>query len=413
MAQNATLATLIERRGQLLSEAQRVALAEKNTENRAKLATMLGDVEQIEKDIEQEQRLASLLAKRSEPTSAAIRQNPGDAGVSTETRAQRQKDAMREYVRFGQVSAENRSFVHTAETRDIGTAVAGNITTNGGLLVPQAMDDLLHTAQKSWGQIAAIVRTKVTDTGATIKVGGGDDTSNALTVIGEDVAVSETDPNINGLTSSTDVCTTGIIKVSFAELQDSAFDLDAFIRDSFGARYWRGASNMIVNGSSTSNVASLLSGVTNTVTSQAATTFEWADFTALLGAVDPAYYANAKFAFNSTTRAAILGIVDGNNRPILNINAGSIAGVDVLLGQPTALVQQLPNAASSASGTILYGDFSSAYTFRQVRNDLSILRLNERFADQGMVGFIGYARVGGYMNPLGAAKPLAKLVQHS
>lgn len=412
MASNATLATLIERRGQLLSEAQRVALGEKNAENRTKLAAMLADVEQIEKDIEQEQRLASLLAKHNEPASPAIRQNPGDAGLTAENRAQRQKDAIREYVRFGQVSAENRAFIRNAETRDIGTVVGGNINVNGGLLVPQTFDDLLHTAQKSYGQIASIVRTKVTDTGATIKVGGADDTSNVLTVIGEDVAVTETDPAINGLISSTDVCTTGVIKVSFAELEDSAFDLDAFIRDSFGARYWRGVSNMIVNGSSTGNVASLLTGVTNTVTSAAPTTFAWADFVNLLAAVDPAYYANSKFAFNSTTRAAILGIVDSNNRPILNINAGSIAGVDVLLGQPTALVQQLPNAASAASGTILHGDFSSAYTFRQVRNDLSILRLNERFADQGMVGFIGYARVGGYVNPLGAAKPLAKLVQH-
>jgi hypothetical protein len=30
-----------------------------------------------------------------------------------------------------------------------------------------------------------------------------------------------------------------------------------------------------------------------------------------------------------------------------------------------------------------------------------------------MVGFIGYARVGGYVNPLGTAKPLVKLVQHT
>ena len=74
--------------------------------------------------------------------------------------------------------------------------------------------------------------------------------------------------------------------------------------------------------------------------------------------------------------------------------------LNVLLGRPTALVQQLPNAASAASGTILYGDFSSAYTLRQMRNDLSILRLNERYADQGMVGLIGYARVGGCVNRL-------------
>jgi hypothetical protein len=30
-----------------------------------------------------------------------------------------------------------------------------------------------------------------------------------------------------------------------------------------------------------------------------------------------------------------------------------------------------------------------------------------------MVGFIGFARVGGYANPLGASKAIAKLVMHA
>ena len=405
---------LIEKRSQLLAEAQRLALGEKTAESRAKLATMLADVDAIEADIATEQRLAAMVARNNTPTTEAIRSNPS-TGVSTENRAEGQRSALNEYIRFGQVSAENRAHVRTAEQRDIGTIVAGSITTNGGLLIPQAFDNLLHTAQKSWGQIASVVRTKVTDSGATIKVAGADDTSQVLTVIGEDVAVSESDPSLSGLTSSTDVCTTGVIKVSFAELQDSAFDLDSFIRESFGGRYWRGVSNFIVNGSSTSNVASLLTGITNTVTGTVTggLTYSWQDFVNLLAQVDPAFLQNSKFAMNSVTRAAILGLVDANSRPLLNINAASIDGVDVLLGKPVVYVQQLPNAASAASGTILFGDFQSAYTFRQVKSDLSILRLNERYADQGMVGFLGYARVGGYMNPLGASKAIVKLVQHA
>jgi HK97 family phage major capsid protein len=407
--------SLIEKRNQLLSEAQRVALGEKTTESRAQLAKMLADVEQLEQDIANEQRLAALVAKSNVATSEAIRQNP-TASIPAENRAAGERNAMAEYIRFGQVSAENRSYVRTAETRDIGTVVAGSITTNGGLLVPQSFDSMLHTAQASWGQIAQLVRTKVTDNGATIKVAGADDTANSLVVIGEDAAVSETDPALSGLTSSTDVCTTGVIKVSFAELADSAFNLDSFVVDSFGARYWRGVSNMIVNGSSTTNVASLLTGVTNTVTGSVTggLTFAFSDYLNLVAKVDPAYLQNAKFAMNNVSRVAALGILDSNNRPIWNISASNIPGSPgSILGYDVALVQQLPNAASAASGTVVFGDFQSAYTFRQVRGDLSILRLNERYAELGMVGFIGYARVGGYNNPLGAAKAIAKLVMHA
>jgi HK97 family phage major capsid protein len=293
-------------------------------------------------------RTENRLAKLSNvPTSEAIRPSV-DPGFTSENRAASERAALAEYVRFGQVSAENRAFVRTAETRDIGTVVTGSITTNGGLLIPQTFDNQLHTAQASWGQIAQLVRTKVTDTGATIKVAGADDTANSLTVIGEDVAVSETDPTLSGLTSSTDVCTTGVIKVSFAELQDSAFDLDAFIRDSFGARYWRGVSNMIVSGNS-SNVASLLSSITTTVTGTVTggLTFSFSDYLNLVAKVDPAFLANARFALNNVSRVAALGILDSNNRPIWNISASNIPGSPgSILGYDVALVQQLPKCGS-------------------------------------------------------------------
>src|SRR5664279_261317 len=132
-------------------------------------------------------------------------------------------------------------------------AVAGNIT-GGSQLIAQSFYPLLTQAQKSWGALTTILNVKKTDNGSPMKVALENDTTNILAVIGESVAVSEADPVLSGLTSSTDFCSTGVVKVSLAELQDSAFDLDQFIRDAFGKRYWRGVTSMISAGSFSGNV---------------------------------------------------------------------------------------------------------------------------------------------------------------
>ncbi len=412
--------TLIEKRNQLLSEAQRVALAEKTPENRAKLNTILADVEALEADIATEQRLAALVTKSNVATSEAIRQNPnaGISGISAEQRKAGERRAMVEYLRTGSVSAENRQFAVPAshnETRDIGTIVAGSITTNGGLLVPQSFDSLLHESLLAYGEIASVVRQYNTASGSPIKIAGIDPTAMVFTELAEDVAVSENDPVLSGLTSSTSVLSGGKILISLAELEDSAFDLDAKVRDSFAQAYWRGVSAYVVNGSSSGNYASLLTGITNTVTGSVSggLTFAWQDFTGLLGAIDPMYLKNSKFAVNAKTRSQILGMVDSNNRPLLDINAASINGVDTLLGRPVVYVTQLPNAASAASGTVVLADFQSTYTLRSVNGSFGIIRLDQRWMDQLMIGYVSYARGGGYLNPINGAKSAAKLVMHA
>ena len=414
---------LIEKRSHLLAEAQRLALGEKTAENRAKLNTMLADVEAIEADIATEQRLEALVATSNTATTEAIRQNPS-AGItgSTENRKDSERKALLEYVRTGNVSAENRQFakfVHAAgdvnETRDIGTVVGGAITGNGGLYVPQSFDGLLHESLLSFGDIAAEVRQYNTNSGSPIKIAGFDPTAVLFSEILEDVAVSENDPVISGAMSSTSVLSGGKILISLAELTDSAFNLEEKVRDTFAQAYWRSISNFVVNGSTSGNYASLLSSITNTVTGSVAggLSYGWSDFTSMLGAIEPSYLKASKFAFNNVVRSKILGMVDSNGRPLLNINAASIDGVDTLLGRPVVYVPQLPNAAASASGTVLLADFQSTYTLRSVNGSFGIIRLDQRWMDQLMVGFVAFARGGGYANPLNGAKTAVKLVQHS
>lgn len=402
---------LKDKRNKLMLEAQKLLL-NPTTETRSQFDAMMADVDILEADIERVERTTKFEAEQRS-LGRPPRAVPGVIAADVNEQSANQRRALEEYVRFGNVSSEVRSYLRPAgiEQRDLGTVTGGSIT-GGSQLIPQAFYGVLTQAQKSWGALTTILNVKKTDTGAPMKIALDNDTTNILSVIGEATAVSEADPTLSGVISSTDFCTTGVVKVSLAELQDSAFDLDAFIRDSFGKRYWRGVSSLITAGSGSGNVQSIVSSATVAATSAAPTAIGYADLLAVYAALDPAYIDNASWVFNSSTRAALMGVLDSTGRPLFQPALSSPSGsLDMLLGRPVVLNQYQANVAAT-NKAVLFGDFSSGYVFRQVQGDLSILRLNERYADSGEVGFIGYARVGGFATDAGT-HPIVALQQHA
>jgi HK97 family phage major capsid protein len=69
----------------------------------------------------------------------------------------------------------------------------------------------------------------------------------------------------------------------------------------------------------------------------------------------------------------------------------------------------MPQIAASAT-TMLFGSFQK-YIARKVR-DLSIARLDERFADYGEVAYVGFSRIDGRLIDAGT-HPISYLQQHS
>jgi HK97 family phage major capsid protein len=406
------LKSLREQRDALLTKMQALATGDKfDAEKRSQFDAMNADVAVIEADIT---RLEALEARQAElrKTPSVNRAEPG-AQIegdqnSPEVRKQKERRAFEQYIRYGHsgVDAEHRSFLRF-EQRDITTA------NTGATQIPQEFYPILTDALKFYGPIATLVGQKRTTTGAPMKIALDNDTGNSLVVLGETVAPAETDPTLSGFILSTDTVTTGTVKITRQELQDSAFDLDAWIRMKFGQRLGRGYEQMITNGN-TSNVASLITGATLGATStglgspDGSLSIGYGDITALYTALDPAYHQNATWLMNSNTRGFLLGVKDGFGRPLFIPNPSS-GSFDMLLGRPVALDQALPNIAPSVAGTVLFGDFAQGYLFR-TDGDISILRLDERFADTLEVGFIGYSRIGGASTDAGT-HPIVKLVQ--
>jgi HK97 family phage major capsid protein len=382
-------------------------------EDRAAADRMFAEIDVLETDLARENRVAKFETEQRQTHTPPPRPNPGEGNSDARTPEQRsadQKKAFKAYVQYGMdaVNPELRKELRTnygmgeRELRDLGVGAVAGAITGGSQFVPQAFYPVLTEAKLAWGAILNEVRNVTTDDGASMKMAFANDTGNGLTVVGETVAPSELDPALATSILSTSMVTTGVIKVSIQELQDSQFDIDRFIKDNFGRRYWRGATNLVTTGGT--NIQSLLSSATTGRTMLSDTAIDYLDIAALAAALDPSYEPNAKWAMNSRVRGYLLGIKDSLGRPLYVPNPTSGA-FDMLLGKPVVFNQYLANLPSATGNPgivpIQYGDFNQGYLFRTVQEPLSIIRLGERYMDQLEVGFIGYGRIGGISTDAG------------
>lgn len=403
------LQQLQEKRVQLIAEAQRVVLQETVTaEDRTKFDAMMADVAVYEGDIQRIEQVEKLDAA-SRSTQRPPRPNPdGSAVLEDPVRKAAEFKAFEKFVRRGysRMTEEERSLL---EQRDITTTGAGVGNVSGATMIPQQFLTTMIDAQKLIGNTVSIVGKKVTDNnGAPIKIALSNDTGNTLTTLtAEASVVAEQDPSFSGFVMQTDTVAT-LVKVSRQELDDSYFDLNTWLRDKFALRYYRGLEYLITNGNG-SNVAAIAAGATLGATAAAATGPTFEDFVACYASLDPAYIPNANWVMSSITRAFVMGQKDLYGRPLF-IPSPNTGTLDMILGRPITLNQAMPAANTDLYQTtgVLFGDFAQGYLLR-TDGGISILRLDERFADTLEVGFIGYARLGGASTDAGT-HPIRTLV---
>lgn len=394
---------LKEKRSKLLSDAQ--AILQKNeidVQEQEACERMLADVEKLEKQIDLVERVSAKEAEERSKTKPP-RSNPNSG---TPTADEKRTKAFEKYVRFGREELDTEERALLREQRDLLTT-----STGPAYLIPQEFYPTLIEAQKFVGNILNVVNRKQTsNNGAPMKFALANDTANVLTTMTQGSSLSDVDPSFTGFVVSTDTVAT-MIKVSVEELQDSYFNLDTWIRQSFGVRYARGLDQYIVLGNS-SNVASLQAGATLGATAAAASGPVYTDFVNCYGALDTAYIPGSKWAMSQATRAQIMGLKDNYGRPLFIVSPNS-GTLDQILGQDIVITPNLPLAYNNASTQntvtgILFGDFQAGYTFR-TDGPLSIVRLDERFMDALEVGFIAYSRIGGVTTDAGT-HPILSLV---
>lgn len=269
--------------------------------------------------------------------------------------------------------------------QSVGTTTAGGHTTFPGFV------QNLEQAMLQFGgmrQVSTILRTA---TGSALDWPTVNDTSNTGALLSENVQDSEQDVTFGNLTIDAYKYTSKIVRVSVELMQDSAFNMGGTLGSLLGERLGRIQNTHATTGTGSSQPNGIVTAATLGKTAASASALTMDELLDLQASVDPAYRSNASWMFNDATRNAIRKLKSTDS--VYHWQPGAVSGdPDRLFNDPITINQDMASITNSAK-TVLYGALSK-YLMREVLG-VTLVRMNERYADYHQVGFVAIMRFDG------------------
>lgn len=324
-------------------------------------------------------------------------------GVEVIERTEQEK-AFGHYLRTGQA---NGDLIFRAQSEGIGSA--------GGYLVPDATATRIIERLKGFGGLAAEVETITTATGNPLPWVTNDDTANQGEIVPEGVpAVGGADlvfgPGVLGAYKYEATGPAGTaLKVSWELAQDSAFPLEAFIERKLAQRIHRKMARDWAIGTGIGQPQGALTGGTTGLTiASNAVGLTFANITAAHHLPDPAYRSGAGqgeedgaageaiWVMNDASMALIEGLVDLNGRPLLGLSTNGISGKPetTLRGYRVVIDNAFPAFTAGGAKSAIFGNVRQGYVRRLVK-DITLVVLKEKYAEEGNIGYLSWARADG------------------
>ena len=286
----------------------------------------------------------------------------------------------------------------------------------GHYTVPNEMMRPLEVAMLQYGgmrQVASVIRTS---TGASLPIPTLNDTSNSGRLVGQGVTTNEVDTEFLQLTLDAWKYTSDRVPVSWEYLQDNAINFVGRIGAILGERIGRAVNADCTTGDGSSKPNGIVTASTSSgVTTASATAITYDELIDLKHSVDPAYRSQgARFMFNDTTLKLLKKIKipqfsgDTAGQPLWRAGM-SASEPDTIDGDPYTINQSVA-APTASNKAVLYG-LLSKYIIRDVQ-DVTLVRLDERYAELGVVAFLAFSRHDGDLLDAGT-HPVKYLTMHS
>lgn len=394
------------------------------TDEQAKYDEARKGLDGLRARMEREEQLADEELRAAKPVKTGVEGTENDPDAQrSQQRGGKSKDkydvAFRQYLVGGNSALNDEQRTLLGERRDMSLTGAA-----GGFTVPQGFQATMIEAQRAYGSFldpdfATIIDT---DAGNPVPMPLEDDTSNAAAIVAESTALTtSTDATFSNITLGA-YTYRSLVRVSLELLQDSAFDLEAYIARKLGIRLARGFNAHATTGTNSGQPqgvanASVGASIGFTAATGNTTSFGYVPLVNTEHSLDPAYRQKAKWMFHDVVLQGLKTALDSSNRPIWMpdyavANGGGQAFPGRLLGYEYKINQDMPVMAANAR-CVAFGDFST-YTVRRMRN-MMLVRADQRFIDQGQIGFYLFARLDGkYANPTAtAARSPIRLGQNS
>ena len=293
-----------------------------------------------------------------------------------------QTKAFGEWLRKGEVDEMERKALYESDD------------TLGGFYAPtEYVADLIKSVTEI-SPIRSIARVRQTDKrGIEIPKRTG---QFSASFVAETATRSETTGYTTGMMSIDAHEMYGLVDISQAMLEDSAFNLESEMGTEFAEQFAKLEGTSFVSGNgvgkplgftdSTAGVASTNSGSGTALTANG--------ILDLVYAIKSDYLGNARFVMNRTTFSKLLQLEDGEGQKIFHVGLNLVNGApSTIAGHPYTLATDMPNIGGSAK-PIAFGDFSKAYTIVD-RVNLSVMRDPYSQATSGNIRYVARRRVGG------------------
>jgi HK97 family phage major capsid protein len=377
--------------------AGRVMTAEERSTYERAAAEVNDFTTQLETEAEH-RKMADLQSRWSDEDADQVKRNAqiADAGHRADPSADdtEYRAAFDRFLR-GQSALELRNVLRSGESIRAGVVGTDSL---GGFLVPKTMHSRIVEVMRTFGQVLPYCEVITTDSGETYNVPTNDDTAEGVQV-GETPA--EADHNATTGGGASEDLTFGNVPLgafwyssrrvllSFALIQDSAFDVEGMVTRKIGQRLGRITGRRMTVGTGSSQPQGIVTGAGAGVTAAAAGAVTWIDLVKLEHSVDPVYRLNGRYMFNDLVLQGLKLAVDSQNRPLW-VPSTREGEPDRIGGYPYVVNSFMANPATTVK-TVLFGDFREAFLAR-LTGTTQLMTLREKYAEQFQVGYLGYMR---------------------
>lgn len=363
-----------------------------STEDTAAYEKMEADVVNLGKEIERLERQAAIDLELSKPTSTPITNKPNGNPSGEEKTGRAGKEYRREFWN----AMRKKNYYDVNNALQIGT------DSEGGYLVPDEFEQTLVQGleeENVFRTLATIIQTSSGDRKIPVVATKGE-----ASWVDEEGQIPESDDSFGQISIAAYKVAT-MIKVSDELLNDSVFNMEAYISNEFSRRIGAKEEEAFLVGDGKGKPTGIFNsagGASEGVTTATANiTFD--DVMDLFYSVKSPYRKKSTFVMNDSTVKALRKLKDNNGTYIWqpSVQAGQ---PDTVLNRPVVTSAYAP-AIVAGGKVIAFGDFK--YYWIADRQGRSFKRLNELFAANGQVGFLGSQRVDGKLILPEAVKVLA------
>jgi HK97 family phage major capsid protein len=357
-----------------------------DTEERSLSDDEISNYESLEKELKMVAKTSEIRSRNAAYNMPHVQANPITGNAKGDEVLERAFD---HYLRTGQANQD------IVELRAQSTTDAA-----GGYTIPAGFRNKLTEVKEAVGGVMNLAEHITTDSGNTLEWPTNDDTANDGAITDESSAVASGADLVFGTVNlgafkytSAGTGSNLPLRVSVELLQDSAFDVASLVGRKLGERIYRAQAADFASGAGTTEPLGIQTTTHNVL--DGGTTLTYDKLVDTYFSLDAYYRDNATWVMNDSTFAELTKLVDGSQRPLIQMSAEAGAGgapVQAILGKRIVVDNNF--VTTSGYNYVVFGDINQSYIIRDVK-DVTIVVNPYNRASYGEVEYHGWARADG------------------